>query len=186
MDAVSDLRSALAALSPGVSAGERDDDARRDAPAGLFLARDGRWFHDGDPIRHERLAALLHRCLARDASGRVIVTTGRDVLPVACEDAPYVVRTLSVDGARAELVLSDETREPIGGRRFVVDANHRVRCPVKAGAFWAVLSRSATQTVLSWLDEDGILRAPDGACTLTPAVTGCDWSALPQDGNPSP
>ena len=36
---------------------------RTDAPSGLFLARDGTWFHDGQAVDHERLAALLRGTL---------------------------------------------------------------------------------------------------------------------------
>jgi hypothetical protein len=71
-----------------------------------------------------------------------VVTTGRDVAPLACEDAPFVVRTISRDGPRAHLVLSDDAREEIGGRAFVIDQENRVRTVVKDGQFWALLENS--------------------------------------------
>lgn len=125
---------------------------RPDAPRGLFLARDGTWYHDGQAIHHERLAALLHRSIARDDHGALVVTTGRDVLPFVAEDAPYVVRAIHVGDAR--LTLSDGSEEALAGPIYV-DDDGRIRVRVKGGRFWAVLSRSAAQIVMSGVDEDG-------------------------------
>lgn len=125
---------------------------RPDAPRGLFLARDGTWFHDGRAIHHERLAALLHRSITRDDSGALIVTTGRDVLPFVAEDAPFVVRALHVGDAR--LTLSDGTEEPLSAPVYV-DDDGRIRVRIKGGRFWAVLSRSAAQILMSGVDDDG-------------------------------
>jgi hypothetical protein len=148
----------------------------------LRLTRDGGWLHDGDPVRHEGLARLLHRSIARAADGSLVVTTGRDAAPISCEDAPFSVRT--IDWHSGELVLSDESREPIARREFVVDHQQRVRCAVKGGAFWALLSRSATQGLLGTLGDDGRLHPPGGACGLTVLTPDPrDWSAPPSFGN---
>lgn len=126
---------------------------RPDAPRGLFLARDGTWFHDGQAIHHERLSALLHRSIARDDVTRaLLVTTGRDRLPFVAEDAPYVVRAIHVGDAR--LTLSDGTEEALVAPVHV-DDDGRIRVRVKGGRFWAVLSRSAAQLVMSGVDDDG-------------------------------
>lgn len=125
---------------------------RPDAPRGLFLARDGTWFHDGQGVHHERLAALLHRSIARRDDGVLVVTTGVDVVPFVAEDAPYLVRTVRV--LEATLVLSDGSEEVLASPLHV-DAAGRVRVRVKGGRFWALLSRSASQVVMSGLDEHG-------------------------------
>jgi hypothetical protein len=84
------------------------------------------------------------------------------------EDAPYVVRTVSGTENGEELVLSDETREPLAGKPLLIDDGGRVRCVVKQGRFWAVFSRSATQAVAHTRD-------------LTPIGPGDarDWSEMP-------
>ena len=139
---------------------------RDDAPAGLFLSRAGRWFHDGDPVEHAGLEGLLHRSIARAADGSLIVTTGRYVLPFVAEDAPFIVRTLE----GLDLVLSDDSREPLAGRTLFIDDVGHIRCPVKRGAYWGLMSRSATQiTVAQTGDERGL--------TLTPTKMR-DWSAF--------
>lgn len=143
---------------------------RDDAPAGLFLSRAGRWYHDGDPVEHAGLEGLLHRSIARAADGSLIVTTGRDVVTFVAEDAPFIVRTIEDDA----LVLSDDTREPLisagHATAFFIDDVGHVRCPVKQGAYWALMSRSATQILLALIDATGSL-------TLTPTQMR-DWSAF--------
>jgi hypothetical protein len=77
-----------------------EHDADPHEKTGLFLDGSGRWFHDGEPVRHARLAALLSRSIARAEDGSLIVTTGRDRLPFVALDTPLHVRTLRVsDGA---------------------------------------------------------------------------------------
>ena len=125
------------------------EDFRPDAPAGLFLSRKGNWFHDGQRVGHERLEALLHGSIARDAAGSLIVTTGRDVLAFVAEDAPFAV--VAVDGDVA--VLDDGSREAVGD--VVVGPDDRWRMRVKGGAFWALLSKSAAQTLERALSDDG-------------------------------
>ena len=132
---------------------------------GLFLSKEGRWFHDGDAVKHAGLEGLLHRSIARANDGSLIVTTGKDVLPFVAEDAPFIVRTLEGDA----LVLSDGTREPIPDTLLIDDVGH-IRCPVKRGAYWGLMSRSATQILVALLDS----ALPP---TLTPTQMR-DWSAF--------
>lgn len=146
---------------------------RPDAPPGLFLARDGTWYHDGQAIHHERLGALLHRSITRGDDGTLIVTTGRDVLPFVAEDAPFVVRHVHVGDARA--VLSDGTEEQLVGPLHV-DDDGRVRVRVKGGRFWALLSRTAAQVVMSGVDDDGA-RVHLAARTFEIADGTHDWRA---------
>jgi hypothetical protein len=162
-----------------------DDDGiearRADAPPGLFLSRRGAWYHDGDRVRHAGLEGLLFRSIARADDGALIVTTGRDVLPFFAEDAPFLVRTLGRAGDDLALRLSDESEEAIALRPFVIDDRGRVRCVVKGGRFWALLSRSATQLLLELVDDLGRLRTPRGACSLTP-TSKTDWASPPHPG----
>ena len=164
----------------------RDDleEHRRDAPPGLFLSRRGNWFHDGDRVRHERLAQLLSGSVARDAAGGLVVTTGRDTLPFVAEDAPLQVRSVEVDDDVVTLLLSDQTREALGAV-VVVGAEQRLRVAVRAGAFWALLTRSAGQLLEPFFVSDehgdaivvGARRWPLSSSPSSPAPP--DWSAPP-------
>lgn len=145
---------------------------RPDAPRGLFLARDGTWFHDGQGLHHERLAALLHRSIARAADGSLVVTTGRDLTVFVAEDAPFLVRALRSEDAR--LTLSDGSDEVLAGPLFI-DADGRVRVRVKGGSFWALLSRAVAQQVMVGLDADGA-RVHVGAFAFAIDATVHGWS----------
>lgn len=155
---------------------------RFDAPPGLFLSRDGAWFHDGQPVRHERLCALLSRSVARGEDGGLIVTTGRDRLPFAAEDAPLLVRTARADERSFRLVLSDESEEELSpGTRVLIDEEGRIRSPVKGGRFWALWARPAAQALFARVvDEDAPrVQVAGGEVALVEERTPRDWSAAP-------
>lgn len=149
-------------------------DRREDAPGGLFLARSGVWFHDGDRVRHRGLSTLLHHGIGRDAAGSLVVTTGRDVEPFVSEDAPLHVRTLE----GGVLVFADGAREPCAGRTFLIDDEGRVRCASQRLPLWALLSRTATQLLVATLDDGGRLQVPDGPCPLERTLPRA-WDAPP-------
>ncbi|MFZ9889483.1 MAG: hypothetical protein ACO3JL_18465, partial [Myxococcota bacterium] len=78
-----------------------------DQPIHLRLTRSGVWCDGAHEIRHRRLCALLDRSIARDGEGRLVVTTGRDVMPFVCDDAPLRVTTASVRGGDLVMTLRD-------------------------------------------------------------------------------
>ena len=45
--------------------------------SGLFLDRDGQFFHEGSPVEHPKVIAAFRRGLARSPDGRPIVRFGR-------------------------------------------------------------------------------------------------------------
>ncbi len=141
----------------------RDDieDHRPDAPAGLYFSRRGNWFHDGQRVRHERLAELLCRSVARLSDDTLAVTTGRDTLPFLSEDAPLLVRAIDFGLDGPTLVLSNGGRELLAGE-VVVGGDGRWRMSVENGRFWALCTRSAQQALepllvdeehLQWRDQ---------------------------------
>jgi hypothetical protein len=81
-------------------------------PFGLVLHRDGRFTHEGFPIRNPRLRALFER------SVRYLPEEGKYVVQVAhfrgqleVEEAGFFVR--AVDLPRGTLALSDRSEEPL-------------------------------------------------------------------------
>ncbi len=127
---------------------------RADAPEGLFLDADGRWFHDGDGVRHERLCALLNRSIARNESGELIVTTGRDVLPFIAERTPLLISTVRESAGRPVVVLSDQSEEAIEETKVVADESGAFFAVVKEGRFWARCARPAVQWLMGRLAAD--------------------------------
>lgn len=108
----------------------------------LELNNRGEWIHDGTVLRHRRMCALLHRSIARDDAGGLVVTTGRDVLPIQCHDTPFFiidVRTETDD--TIILRLSDDSEEILTTQGLHYCDDNRFRVRVKNGCFWALAFR---------------------------------------------
>ncbi len=148
---------------------------RKDAPAGLFFSRHGTWYENGEAVTHEKLAALLSRCVARDDADALIITTGRDVRTFTAEDAPLIGKAL----VGSTLRLSNEHDLTLAGATLRIDDNGAMRVP--AGMFWAVLSRAAAHDVAALLEDDGAtVRFADGARARVVADSASiDWSLPP-------
>lgn len=151
------------------------------AQSGLWLSKAGDWYHDGTPVRHARLCALLTRSIGRDEHHELIVTTGRDRLPFVAEDAPILVRTVEITSTELVLRLSTEAAERLTCESHVtIDAVGRIRSVVSDGRFWALWTRSATQVLLDRIDDSGTsIQLPCGRLALHEANTTLDWSLLP-------
>ncbi|HEY8087983.1 MAG TPA: hypothetical protein VIF09_09060 [Polyangiaceae bacterium] len=78
----------------------------------IRLDAEGRFTHDGEPVRHAGLVAALHSWIARHPDdGRFILTNGYDWTYFTVDDAPFFVRALRIEPDRVVLALSDGTEE---------------------------------------------------------------------------
>ena len=77
-------------------------------PFGLVLHHDGRWTHEGHPIRHAKLRAHFDRSVAYlPDESKYVVRLGHFRGEIELEEAGFFVREL--DPARGEVRLSDGT-----------------------------------------------------------------------------
>ena len=155
-----------------VKPGDHPEFFRFPAPAGqsrestIRLDREGHFFHDDEPVEHARLADAMHGWIARHPDdGRYILTNGYDWTYFAVDDAPFIVRSVEVDAARAvTLVLSNGDRVPLdptslregddGALYAVVD--------VRGGRFDARFSRFAQAGLAPALvEENGVVGVRD-------------------------
>lgn len=157
-----------------------DDFYRRPPPPGrsrestIVLAKDGRFFHDGELVEHPRMGEAMHGWISRHPDdGRFILDNGYDWTYFTVEDAPYTVQAVGDDGEGYPLlVLSDGTHEPLEGglRTGPGDSLYvRVKSGKKPGFFEAKFSRHAQAQLGPFLVEsgDGIaLRTRSGAVPL--------------------
>lgn len=105
----------------GVKPGDHPDFYRLAPPPGasrestIVLDRRGRFWHDGEPVDHPALAAALRSWIGlHPDDGRLILTNGYDWCYFRCEDAPFVVDALHVEGDGAvTLRLFDGSEEPL-------------------------------------------------------------------------
>lgn len=155
---------------------------QNDQALDLRLRRSGAWCDGESEIRHRRLCALLDRSIARDDAGKLIVTTGRDVVPFVSEDAPLRVTTASVRAGEVVLTIRD-------GRDLCLDAKHelcvdeegrfRGRVPgPRGGVFWALWERNAAQCLFPLLCDEGevVVVLPTRRLVVRTTVGDIDWT----------
>jgi len=129
----------------------------------LFLDKEGRWFHEGVEITHERTCRLFSKNIRRDATGRYSVRVGRESAEVVVEDVPYIVRSVTIQegpGGRANdyiLHLNDETQEFLAHGSLAVSRQNVLYCMVKGGSERARFLRTAYYQICLQLqcDEKG-------------------------------
>lgn len=129
------------------------DDPSGRALASLSIARDGEWRHEGEAITHERIVAHLWERLRVDAGGYYLeVGSGR--VPVAVEDAPFVVLRVELDHGPVAVVLSDGSRECLAVDTLRLGPGEVPYCRVKDGRFEARLSRAAAWQLVQAMEPD--------------------------------
>lgn len=75
----------------------------------IRIARDGTWFHNGDPIRRLELAKLFSTVLRRDDAGDFWLITPAERGRIVVEDAPFVAVEMTAKGNGPDQVLSFRT-----------------------------------------------------------------------------
>lgn len=117
----------------------------------IVLDHEGFFWHDGVRIEPGALADALHRWISKHPdNGRLILTNGYDWCYFRAESTPYFVKALRIaeDASHADVVLSDQTEEPLDPRTLSIDDDGVVHARVKDGRFEARFSRHA-QTSLA-------------------------------------
>jgi len=102
-------------------------------PFGLRLHHDGRFSHEGEPIRNERLRRHFDRSVEYlPAEGKYIVRLGHFRGEIEVQEAAFFVR--AVDLASGEIALSDGTREGLDVATLALSPIDRaLLCRVKRG-----------------------------------------------------
>lgn len=136
----------------GFVAGEKMQGRRHTREdSGLVLDREGRWFHDGEPVEHPKVVEAFNRGLERDGQGRYVLRVGEDWCFVAVEDAPLQVESLMPSPDEVVLELSNGRREPL--RPETLTLKDGVLYCVAESGLTARLSRSAQFALGSLLEE---------------------------------
>lgn len=127
--------------------------------SGLRLDREGRWWHEGEPVRHGGLAQALHRWIDRLEDGRYVVRLDEQRYAyIDVEDAPFLVRRLRVEGEegarRVFVELSDQCSEELAYASLRTGEGGALYCEVK-GRFPARLTRPAHFLLGEVLEQEG-------------------------------
>ena len=66
----------------------------------IRIARDGTWYHEGEPIVRQSLVRLFSTILRKDPEGYCLVTPAEQ-LSIEVEDAPFIATDMEVKGSGA-------------------------------------------------------------------------------------
>ncbi len=142
------------------------------ANAKLRFASDGRWYADGDPVLHRRLASLFSRYLRRKPGGGYeIWIDERYHADVEVDDTPYVVIGVNRAGPGFTVELNDGSTESLDADGLHIGRGNVLYCRVKQGAERARFLRPAYYQLAEFIEDVGggqyRLRCGDATHTIT-------------------
>lgn len=144
-----------------------DEQLERLRRSGIRLDGEGRFWHEGEVVRHAGLRAALWRWLDRNPDGRwVLRLDERRFVYLDVDDAPHAVRSLRWEGDAAMLRLADDSEEALDPVTLWLAPTGVAYCRVKGGRFaarllaaaWAALGERIAgdgEGDTLWLDIDG-------------------------------
>jgi uncharacterized protein len=128
--------------------------------SGIRLDREGRWWHDGEPVEHPRIIEAFNRGLAPSEDGRYKLNVGKDWCYVEVEGAAYRVTSVHPkDDGPPVLELSDGSAEPLDPQTLTADDEGVLECQVKERRASARFSRDAQAAMGELLEQ-----TKDGVC----------------------
>lgn len=131
----------------------------------IHLDMEGRFWHEGAPVEHPRVALLFHQGLGRSPDGRPTLTVGRTWCYVTADGPLYRVRDAACwedEGrvgrlARCVLRLDDASEEELAPATLAWNDRGILTARVKAGRELAVFEPRAQASLARFLDEGGQL-----------------------------
>lgn len=127
----------------------------------IRIAADGTWFHNGSPIRRDKMVRLFASILRREPDGRTVLVTPVESVGITVDDAAFVAVEMAVDGSGAERRVSFRTNVD---DLVSVDAEHALRFEaapdgalkpylhVRRG-LWALVTRALTYDLVDLAEE---------------------------------
>jgi uncharacterized protein len=145
-----------------------DAEIERLRQSGIRLDQEGRFWHEGEVVRHEGMRQAFFRWLDRNPDGRwVLRLDERRFVYLDVDDAPFVVTSIRLDGLRIFLHLIDDTEEELAYDTLRL-RDGTAYATVK-NRFPARFSRAAWTALGERLEEHGgvvSLQAPTGRIAL--------------------
>ena len=90
----------------------------------MRIARDGTWFHQGNPIGRPAMVRLFSTILRREPDGGFVLVTPVENLSILVEDAPFVAVELKSEGEGRERALAFRLNT---GDVVIAGPGHRLR-----------------------------------------------------------
>ena len=119
--------------------------------------RDGRIFHDGSEITDGAVLRFFLLAMQPSPDGRYVAMCQGERNDFDASDTPFVVQRLrpDADGAAIELFFAGDYHEPLDPSTLEEDADGRLYCRVRRGAFRARFGRVALQQLAPHLSDRG-------------------------------
>jgi uncharacterized protein len=132
---------------------------------------DGKWFHDGDPIDNDKLSRAFDRWIERAEDGRWCLKNDINWAYFQLEGAPFFVRSVKLDGQRAQLLLSNDNWAPLDFRSLREGPDSALYCDLEPGTAARFDSHAAVQLgALLEEDERGPYFPQDGERVRPPRL----------------
>lgn len=122
--------------------------------SGVRLDREGRFWHEGEPIRHERMQETFHRWIDRLDDGRYVLRLDeRRFVYLDVEDTPLRARSLRWEGDVPVMSLDNGREEPLDPATLRLDPRGAT-CAVAGGRMPVRLSTRAWQALTERAREE--------------------------------
>ena len=92
--------------------------------SGISIMRDGRWLHEGKPIRRPEMVQLFSKLLRREPDGRIFLVTPAEKLEVEVEDTPFLAVEARSDGEGTGRTVAFRLNS---GDLVLAGSEHRIR-----------------------------------------------------------
>lgn len=127
----------------------------------IFIDRDGVWYFRGMEMKRHDIVRYFYRHLKRDGDGKYLIEIEDDRCYVRIEDAPFVIKSVSIGGPinaerpYLELFLSDGSTEGLNlSAPLWIGEDNVLYCWVKRGEFEARFSRPAYYQFCEYIEYD--------------------------------
>ena len=124
----------------------------------IFMDKEGRWFHEGVEISHSRTSLLFSKMLNKGPNGKYYITVKNESVMVELEDAPFVVKSVTViknkEGFVQDFILhlNDKSQEPLVPDTLMLGEENVMYCKVKKASERARFLRPAYYQLCSQIE----------------------------------
>lgn len=119
----------------------------------IKLASDGKWFHDGVEITHERTIELFNRSIRREGE-KYVLQVGNEICEVTVEDAPFFVKQVNREGSKLILFISNGTFEELEPSSLEMGNNNILYARIGPYKDRAKFTRPAYYQLMEYLHQD--------------------------------
>ena len=135
----------------------------------IRIARDGTWFHDGEPIRRESLRNLFASILRREEDGEYYLVTPAEKWRIQVELHPLIVTDAEIGDGDLQLTLNTGKVITLGDeyQLFVDPSVDNVAAVTLWHGLTGLFSRGAWYRLAACADDNGLVSAGAFSFQLT-------------------